>query len=539
MAHEKPRGKSPIVSTIIAALCIMLYIGALSYGALSIFNSVTERRTLADREFDGLADLASAAGVLGFMNEPFIQAIQDAIDGSETILGTVITGSKGEFAFERERGTVITWVNNSPRFVPRFAVTNPPKYLPLRIEGQRNANIYAVSGYLDYDYCLEILKRTLLLVLFSLTLAFFTLLMDALLAKNGTRPVQGTQPKAPPGDGTGLRAGPPVGERKPPEGPGEPRPADTASAADTTNTPDTGDTASSMTGAAPALEGPPEEKGPGKGERPGTKPAEPPVNLLAAGDRDDEDDLDFDFSEDDEFPDFNDEPSFEESPEESSLEESTLEESAPGSPADGFSTPGSPASGSPAPREEPEESPQDKTQEEAPAGRGEEQGLFSRRGNVGWESYTEDRLDSELHRCASAEQDLAFIICAFKEPEDLSKEAFRRFCEEAVTFFEHRDLIFEHGDQGLSIICPNYSLEQGIARSEEFGSRVLGKLFQPAGARMDLRFGLSSRSGRLIDAKRLMLEAGEALKRAAGDPASHVVAFKSDPEKYRQYIGSR
>ncbi|MDR0641743.1 MAG: hypothetical protein LBG07_04700, partial [Treponema sp.] len=57
--------------------------------------------------------------------------------------------------------------------------------------------------------------------------------------------------------------------------------------------------------------------------------------------------------------------------------------------------------------------------------------------------------------------------------------------------------------------------------------------------KIDLRFGISSRSGRLIDAERIMLEAREALKRAAEDNASHIVAFKSDPEKYRQYVKSR
>jgi GGDEF domain-containing protein len=128
---------------------------------------------------------------------------------------------------------------------------------------------------------------------------------------------------------------------------------------------------------------------------------------------------------------------------------------------------------------------------------------------------------------------------AFKEPAALSKEQFRRFCEEVVLFFEHRDLIFEYRQQGISVICPNRSLEQAITSSEEFSNRVRGKFFQPAGTKIDLRFGLSSRSGRLINAERLMIEAGEALKRAIEDTASHIVAFKSDPEKYRQYLSSR
>jgi hypothetical protein len=485
MPNGNKSGKIPVVSAIIGAFCIILYIGALSYGALNIYNSVTERRALGDREFDGLADLASAAGVLGFMDERFIQTIQDAVDSSETLLGVVISGSKGEFAFERERGTVISWVNNSPRFVPRFAVTRPPKYLPLRIEGQRNVNIQAVSGYLDYDFCIETLKRTLLAVLFSLTLAFFTLLMDALLTKNGAGEAVsgGDSPQAPakaaaqgqaPGQamntGTpGPRAGKP--ETKAPE--------------------KAGDAGEAETGENDVF-GPGEDDDGDNGGGAG--------NEETGGDAEE-----FDFEDEDEFPDFADD---DEEIAEPPRAETPLIAAGDGAAAS--------AAENPAPH-----------------------GLFSPRGNVGWESYAKERLESELHRSAATEQDLILIVMAFTVPEHLSEEQFRRFAEEAVLCFEHRDLIFEHGERGLWVIHPNHSLEEGLSASEEFHRRMLAKLPRPAGATIDLRFGVSSRSGRLINAERIMLEAGEALKRAAGDAESHVVAFKSDPEKYRQYISGR
>jgi hypothetical protein len=441
----------------------MLYLGGLSYGGLSIYNSVTERRALADREFDSLARLVSSTGAAGFMDEPFIQTVQDAIDGSVTLLGTVITGSRGEFAFEREPGTVIEWVNDSPRFVSRFAVTNPPKYLPLQITGQRNANIYAVSGYLDYDFCITILKRTLLIVLFSLALAFFTLLMDALVARNRLQ----DSPEIP-------------GVKDEDSGPSQEKAAATVGSAKTAKIVETAETAE--------------------------EPSRIPDDWT---DDDDDDEPDFDF--DGGLPE-EDTEGLSDIPEQENPGETSEE-----APASAFAAPAFTAAA-------PEAVPQ---------------GLYTPRGNIGWESYTEDRLDSELHRCASAEQDLALIIATVKEPENLSSEQFRPFCQEAVQFFEHRDLIFEYRKQGISIICPNISLEQAFARSEEFNNRVLGKLSRPAGSRIDLRFGISSRSGRLIDAKQIVLEAGEALERAAGDLSSHIVAFKSDPEKYRQYIGKR
>ncbi|MDR2176704.1 MAG: hypothetical protein LBP20_01530 [Treponema sp.] len=462
MSVKKNEGKTLGVSTVIAALCVMLYLGGLSYGALSIHNSIIERRTLADKEFGNLADLASSAGVLGFMDEPFIKTIQDSIEGSQTVLGVVISSSRGEFAFERERGTVIDWVNDSPRFIRRFAVTNPPKYLPLRIEGQRNVNIQAVCGYIDYDYCTGILKKTLLVVLLSLTLAFFTLLMDTLLTKN--REPAGWSPGEKPAPGT------------------------------------SGDTT-----AAPV--NPPEEA-------PDTDSRAPPT---------DDNEPDFDADE----PDFGSSNTTDEIPdvddEDLAGRESPVDSEAPDFDGDMLDF------DSEAPDFDGEAPDFDS---EAP------RGLFSPRGGVGWEAYTRERLESELRRCTSGEQDLTLILMTIKEPENLKDEQFRLFCEEAVQYFEHRDLIFEHGEQGISAICPGLGLEQAFARSEEFNNRVLGKFARQGDTKIDLRFGVSSRAGRLINAGQIALEAGEALKRAGKDTESHIVAFKSDPEKYRQHLAA-
>ncbi|MDR2376163.1 MAG: hypothetical protein LBD96_06980 [Treponema sp.] len=463
MSGKKDEGKTPVVSTIIAALCVMLYIGGLSYGALSIYNSVIDRRALADREFDNIADLVSAAGVLGFMDEPFIKTIQDSIDGSQTLLGVVITSSQGEFAFERERGTVITWVNDSPRFIPRFAVSNPPKYLPLRVEGQRNVNIQAVSGYIDYDYCIGVLKKTLMVVLSALVLAFFTLLMDTLLIKN-REPVPREMPQ---------------GAYKKPA------------------TENSGETPVKAPDSAVQAE----------------EPQDPPAETQVPDDWMPPDDAGTD-SDDNDDNDNNDDNDTDELPDFDLTDNDDNDDELPGFDlTDDDELPDS--------------------DQKTP------QGLFSPRSGTGWEAYTNDRLDSELHRCASTEQDLALIVAVVKEPAKLDAEQFQLFCREAVQYFEHRDLIFEYQDQGISVICPGFSLEQAFAASEEFNNRVLGQLSRPAGSKVDFRFGISSRSGRLIDAGQISFEAAEALKKAVDDRESHIVAFKSDPEKYRHYITRR
>jgi hypothetical protein len=118
----------------------------------------------------------------------------------------------------------------------------------------------------------------------------------------------------------------------------------------------------------------------------------------------------------------------------------------------------------------------------------------------------------------------------------LDDPLYKIFAEEAVGFFTLRDLIFEKGDQGIAVISPNIDLDQGFLKSEEFRERMLKKLPDSSKTRSELCVGLSSRSGRLIEAERLLFEASQALLKALADPLSPIVAFKSDPEKYRDFI---
>jgi len=73
------------------------------------------------------------------------------------------------------------------------------------------------------------------------------------------------------------------------------------------------------------------------------------------------------------------------------------------------------------------------------------------------------------------------------------------------------------------------SLDEGISRMEQLSREW--KENHPSEA---LMIGMSSRNGRLISEKRLMKEAGSALKKADADKS--IIAFRSDPEKFREFI---
>ncbi|MDR0602573.1 MAG: hypothetical protein LBG42_09365 [Treponema sp.] len=419
------------ITSIIASICIFVYLAALVYAGLKLYISIDERRIIAEREFFDLADRASSAGVLGFMDQPFINAIEDAIAESRTIEGVIISGPDGEYAFEREGSGVVAWVNDSPRFKSRPDLIRNPS-LPLRIEGRRNVNIQAAVLVVDYSLVTGILKQTLIMVLASLALAFFTLLLESLLGKNR---LQGISPA--PGESSD-----PFAARRPRQEAVTPR----------------------FRPPRPVREPDvPEAEGPDPGTARKT------------------------------------------------AHEAEREEALPN-------------------RDIPP--PRDNAADEAGP-----RGLFSPHGNIGWEDYTLERLSAELHRCASFEQDLVFIVMEFRNQKRPDDGFYNEFADDAVNFFTLRDLIFEKGKRGISIIYPNIDLDMGFAKAEEFHSRLMSKYSFTS--KTDLCIGLSSRSGRLVDAERIVFEASEALARALEDPVSHIVAFKSDPEKYREFIRAK
>jgi hypothetical protein len=161
----------------------------------------------------------------------------------------------------------------------------------------------------------------------------------------------------------------------------------------------------------------------------------------------------------------------------------------------------------------------------------------SERGRVIREENTESRLTEELQRCAAGGHDLAFIIMEFKpSPEE---SFYARLAADAARFFSSRDFVCEKGEKGIAVICPGLSLDAGFLNADEFHSRIIGKYPVVFKSKTDLCMGISAQSQRPVKAERLMFEAEEALERAMLDPVSHIVAFRSDPEKYREFMAAR
>ncbi|MBO7122045.1 MAG: hypothetical protein J6V90_02035 [Treponema sp.] len=168
---------------------------------------------------------------------------------------------------------------------------------------------------------------------------------------------------------------------------------------------------------------------------------------------------------------------------------------------------------------------------------GSEQGLFSPASGFGWESYLNTRLESELVRAASSEQDLALAV--IKIP-GMTKESdyYGNICQVLQNFFQFKDFIFECKEDGFAAIMQHSDVDTAMQNAEVLHANIASAL-KSAGQSAKPLIGISSRSLRLISAERLKNEAEQALVHAADDPNSPIIAFRVNPEKYRKYIGGQ
>jgi len=133
-----------------------------------------------------------------------------------------------------------------------------------------------------------------------------------------------------------------------------------------------------------------------------------------------------------------------------------------------------------------------------------------------------NRLELELERAASFNQDLSILI--FSGAADIEEQIRKSYAYE--------DLVFNLDDASVAVIEINKDLDTALSVTEGF----LKERIESTGSR-DLRVGIASRNGRLISAGRLFNEAENALEKT--DNEKNIVAFRSDPEKYREYLKSR
>ncbi len=163
-------------------------------------------------------------------------------------------------------------------------------------------------------------------------------------------------------------------------------------------------------------------------------------------------------------------------------------------------------------------------------------GLFSDITGVGWESYMETRLDSELIRAASSEQDLALLFIQLQGIEK-NISAKKKIATLLLEYFKFRDFVFEYKEDGFSGILLDVNLDQTMVLSEQLYQQ-LESILLSEGIFAKIGIGISTRSLRILPGSRIITEAEQAVARALEEDGLPIVAFRVSPEKYRQFVSN-
>jgi hypothetical protein len=153
---------------------------------------------------------------------------------------------------------------------------------------------------------------------------------------------------------------------------------------------------------------------------------------------------------------------------------------------------------------------------------------------LGWFEYLYPKLEQEIEKSASFDTDLTFFLVTIDSPDKPGKkELFKKLPEFIHLFFAPRSA-FEYNPDSFAVILTDTDLEEGISKINAF----ILKLKHVSGIE-SIFAGASSRNGRLITAKRLVQEAETALLKAVSESDSPLIAFRSDPEKFREIISGK
>lgn len=165
---------------------------------------------------------------------------------------------------------------------------------------------------------------------------------------------------------------------------------------------------------------------------------------------------------------------------------------------------------------------------------GEDDSVYSAITGFGKEQYMLSQLNSELVEVTAQEEDLTIFIIRIP---GLSRdcEASQKICEFLKQLDGAQDFIFEYRNDGYTLIMPTIDINYALTLSDGFHKGIV-EILNSFQHEPYCFIGISSKSVRIITGERLVKEAEQALIHAQEEENSPIIAFRVDPEKYRNYI---
>ncbi|MGP1437981.1 MAG: hypothetical protein ACTTKH_02790 [Treponema sp.] len=165
----------------------------------------------------------------------------------------------------------------------------------------------------------------------------------------------------------------------------------------------------------------------------------------------------------------------------------------------------------------------------------EPKGLYSPTTGFGWNKYLIERLDSELKRATTTDQDISFAIIKIQDIDFSSlnlKNIFNIFCD----VFLFKDMIFEYPEEfslGYAVILQNIYIDDAIKMCDTLYSKLKKEIYL-TGQEPTIGVGITTRACRLANVESILKEAEAAVARALKNKSDPIVGFRPSAEKYRQ-----
>lgn len=143
-------------------------------------------------------------------------------------------------------------------------------------------------------------------------------------------------------------------------------------------------------------------------------------------------------------------------------------------------------------------------------------------------------LEAELKNAAATEKESAFSIIKLKGFTIESLIA-KKVADMLIDLIKFRDMVFEFEDDGFAVILQDTDLDGGMKKCEEIYTGIKN-ILDAYNISEPIMIGLTTRSGRLVSAERMIEEAAAAVMRAINGNNDPIVAFRVNTEKYRKFI---
>ena len=165
----------------------------------------------------------------------------------------------------------------------------------------------------------------------------------------------------------------------------------------------------------------------------------------------------------------------------------------------------------------------------------EPKGLYSPLTGFGWNAYVMERLESEILRATSTDEDMSFVIIKIKDI-DFSSLNMKNISAIILEAFLFRDMIFEYFDEntlGFEVILQDMYLDEAMKICDPLFLKLKNEIYL-TGQEPRIGIGITTKACRLANAKIIHKEAEEAVSRALKNKNDPVFGFKPNAEKYRQ-----